>query len=69
MADRLPIAFTCPHCNSAQSRVIYGQGAVNGDIARRVRECLICHGRFTTKEMLEATQQAFEADTNPENKY
>jgi transcriptional repressor NrdR len=53
MGNRPPILFTCPHCGSSQSRVIDARGSWDADEARRVRECLICHRRFTTTETID----------------
>lgn len=43
----------CPNCSFAESKVIDSRPTDNGSIRRR-RECLSCHKRFTTYEIIEA---------------
>lgn len=52
MPPRLPILFRCPHCSSTQSRLLEARGTFD-ETARRVRECLTCWRRYTTKEEVE----------------
>ena len=47
----------CPHCKSADHRVVDTRGA--GDGIRRRRECHQCGGRFTTYEQGEQFSQGF----------
>lgn len=41
----------CPHCNSAENKVLETRMQKEGDIRRR-RECLSCKSRFTTVESI-----------------
>lgn len=43
----------CPHCSSADDRVVDSRAADDGAAIRRRRECLCCGRRFTTYERLE----------------
>lgn len=43
----------CPHCQSAELKVLESRDAGDGDAIRRRRECLNCHQRFTTYERFE----------------
>ena len=44
----------CPFCANPESKVIYSRPADEGASIRRRRECLACHKRFTTYEMMES---------------
>ena len=44
----------CPFCANAESKVIDSRPADEGASIRRRRECLACHKRFTTYEMMES---------------
>ena len=43
----------CPHCGEPESKVVDSRDASDG--VRRRRECLECHGRYTTFERLQRT--------------
>ena len=43
----------CPYCGYAESKVIDSRPAEEGSTIRRRRECLACHKRFTTYEVME----------------
>ncbi len=43
----------CPSCYNPESKVIDSRPANEGASIRRRRECLRCHNRFTTYEMME----------------
>ena len=43
----------CPYCGYAESKVIESRPAEEGSTIRRRRECLACHKRFTTYEIIE----------------
>jgi transcriptional repressor NrdR len=43
----------CPHCGSANNRVVNSRDAQSGTAVRRRRECLNCGERFTTFETIE----------------
>ena len=43
----------CPFCGFAESKVIDSRPAEEGATIRRRRECLNCHMRFTTYEVVE----------------
>ena len=44
----------CPVCANPESKVIDSRPADEGASIRRRRECLACHKRFTTYEMMES---------------
>lgn len=44
----------CPFCANPESKVIDSRPADEGGSIRRRRECLACHKRFTTYEMMES---------------
>ena len=44
----------CPFCANPESKVIDSRPADEGASSRRRRECLTCHKRFTTYEMMES---------------
>ena len=44
----------CPFCANPESKVIDSRPADEGASLRRRRECLACHKRFTTYEMMES---------------
>ena len=44
----------CPFCAKPESKVIDSRPADEGASIRRRRECLACHKRFTTYEMMES---------------
>ncbi len=50
----------CPHCKSADHRVVDTRGA--GDGIRRRRECHQCGGRFTTYEQVAASLMVVKSD-------
>lgn len=43
----------CPFCQHPSNRVLESRSAEAGRSIRRRRECLECHGRFTTYERIE----------------
>ena len=43
----------CPFCSYTESKVIDSRPAEEGSTIRRRRECLDCHKRFTTYEIIE----------------
>lgn len=43
----------CPFCNAIETKVIDSRLADDGSQVRRRRECLECHERFTTYEVIE----------------
>lgn len=44
----------CPYCGYEESKVIDSRPADDGERIRRRRECLGCHKRFTTHEVIES---------------
>lgn len=44
----------CPYCRARDSKVIDSRELSDGEAIRRRRECINCHGRFTTYERIEA---------------
>ena len=44
----------CPYCAHLESKVVDSRPAEEGSSIRRRRECLACHKRFTTYEMMES---------------
>ena len=46
--------MSCPFCANPESIVIDSRPADEGASIRRRRECLACHKRFTTYEMMES---------------
>ena len=44
----------CPYCAHLESKVVDSRPADEGASIRRRRECLACHKRFTTYEMMES---------------
>ena len=44
----------CPYCAHPESKVVDSRPADEGASIRRRRECLECHKRFTTYEMMES---------------
>jgi transcriptional regulator NrdR family protein len=53
MSHKPPIVFTCVACGHTTSRVVDARGMWEADAAKRVRECLGCHTRFTTTERID----------------
>ncbi|MBR6915404.1 MAG: transcriptional repressor NrdR, partial [Clostridia bacterium] len=43
----------CPFCASPESKVVDSRPLEENNSIRRRRECLECHGRFTTYEIIE----------------
>ena len=43
----------CPYCENLEDKVIDSRISPDGQVTRRRRECLKCHGRFTTYEHIE----------------
>ena len=46
----------CPNCGHAESKVIDSRPDEEGNSIRRRRECLSCHKRFNTFEVIESVQ-------------
>ena len=44
----------CPYCGHLESKVVDSRPADEGASIRRRRECLACHKRFTTYEIMES---------------
>ena len=44
----------CPYCAQIESKVVDSRPAEEGSSIRRRRECLSCHKRFTTYEIVES---------------
>ena len=44
----------CPYCNHPESKVVDSRPSDEGASIRRRRECLECHKRFTTYEIIES---------------
>ncbi|MBC3515714.1 transcriptional regulator NrdR [Neobittarella massiliensis] len=44
----------CPYCAHPESKVIDSRPTDDGEKIRRRRECLSCHNRFTTYEVVES---------------
>lgn len=44
----------CPYCGHLDSKVVDSRPAEDGTSIRRRRECLECHNRFTTFEIMES---------------
>ena len=44
----------CPFCNELDSKVVDSRPTDEGSSIRRRRECLSCHRRFTTYEIVES---------------
>ena len=42
----------CPYCGSIDDKVVESKQNVDGSAIRRRRECLSCHGRFTSYELI-----------------
>jgi transcriptional repressor NrdR len=45
----------CPACGALDDKVVDSRQAEDGQSIRRRRQCLVCSGRFTTFERVEAT--------------
>jgi transcriptional repressor NrdR len=43
----------CPYCGNVKDKVVNSRLCQNGESVRRRRECLSCHRRFTTFEVIE----------------
>ena len=50
----------CPYCGYRESKVVDSRPADEGASIRRRRECLSCHKRFTTYEMMEKRCTTYE---------
>ena len=48
------LCLKCPYCSHEESKVIDSRPADDGERIRRRRECLGCHKRFTTHEVIES---------------
>ena len=46
----------CPYCGDEESKVIDSRPTEDGERIRRRRECLRCHMRFTTYEVIDSVQ-------------
>lgn len=45
--------MNCPHCGTAENKVIDSRPSKHGIVVRRRRQCLTCSSRFTTYESTE----------------
>ena len=52
--ERVDTVMKCPYCAHLESRVVDSRPADEGSTIRRRRECLSCHKRFTTYEIIES---------------
>ena len=43
----------CPHCAAEDSKVLDTRPVDENNSIKRRRECLVCHGRFTTYEIVD----------------
>lgn len=50
------ICMKCPYCSYADSKVIDSRPVEENNSIRRRRECLECHARFTTYEIIDVFQ-------------
>lgn len=46
----------CPSCGSTKSKVLDSRPVEEDNSIRRRRECLVCHARFTTYEIIDVYQ-------------
>lgn len=46
----------CPSCSSEDIKVVDSRPVEDNNSIRRRRECLVCHNRFTTYEVIDAFQ-------------
>ncbi|MBQ3528796.1 MAG: transcriptional repressor NrdR [Clostridia bacterium] len=46
----------CPSCGSEDIKVVDSRPVEDNNSIRRRRECLVCHNRFTTYEVIDAFQ-------------
>ena len=51
---KVDAVMKCPYCAYLESRVVDSRPADEGSTIRRRRECLSCHKRFTTYEIVES---------------
>ena len=55
----------CPYCGDEESKVIDSRPTEDGERIRRRRECLRCHMRFTTYEVVETVPLIVIKKDNP----
>ncbi len=55
----------CPYCGDEESKVIDSRPTEDGERIRRRRECLRCHMRFTTYEVVETVPLIVIKKTTP----
>ena len=48
----------CPYCGAEESKVIDSRPTEDSERIRRRRECLSCHMRFTTYEVVETDRKS-----------
>ncbi len=54
--ERQRIIMKCPSCGCEDIKVVDSRPVEENNSIRRRRECLQCHGRFTTYEVIDAFQ-------------
>ena len=55
----------CPYCGAEESKVIDSRPTEDSERIRRRRECLSCHMRFTTYEVVETVPLVVTKRTAP----
>ena len=55
----------CPYCGAEESKVIDSRPTEDSERIRRRRECLSCHMRFTTYEVVELSLIHISEPTRP----
>ena len=58
----------CPYCGAEESKVIDSRPTEDSERIRRRRECLSCHMRFTTYEVVETVPLVVIKRTTPESR-
>ena len=53
----------CPYCGAEESKVIDSRPTEDSERIRRRRECLSCHMRFTTYDVVETVPLALPRST------
>ena len=48
--------MNCPACGAPDSKVVDSRPIEDGNSIKRRRECVVCHKRFTTFEIIETVQ-------------
>ena len=52
----------CPYCGAEESKVIDSRPTEDSERIRRRRECLSCHMRFTTYEVVETLLSSYDRE-------